>query len=124
MHCVGVVRLFAFWMRHVARNSSNALSSADFSLNYQVTIVDLLHRIGHFLELANSVVAYHRIGQFHLIDQFDVELVIFNDIYCFLVRNASALLNRQVCRWARQQLSYLCHYDTVLVLLLKSSICN
>jgi hypothetical protein len=27
-------------MEFVARNSSNALSSADFSLNYQVTIVD------------------------------------------------------------------------------------
>ena len=27
-------------LRHVAKNSSNALPSADFSLNYQVTIVD------------------------------------------------------------------------------------
>jgi hypothetical protein len=28
------------YIKSVARNSSNALSSADFSLNYQVTIVD------------------------------------------------------------------------------------
>jgi hypothetical protein len=46
------------------------------SLRLNVRRGGLLHRIGHFLELTNSVVGDHRNGQFHLIDQFDVELVI------------------------------------------------